>query len=64
MTNYQHELYFAHCHGHPKKPLEIYMFVDPLCLNAGLRARHQKLKIRYGRFHLTYYRFRKPYRFK
>ncbi|AWM16484.1 protease adaptor protein SpxH [Bacillus inaquosorum] len=51
MTNYQHELYFAHCHGHPKKPLEIYMFVDPLCPECwSLEPVIKKLKIRYGRF--------------
>ncbi|MCY9124652.1 protease adaptor protein SpxH, partial [Bacillus inaquosorum] len=51
MTNYQHEQYFAHCHGHPKKPLEIYMFVDPLCPECwSLEPVIKKLKIRYGRF--------------
>lgn len=51
MTNYQHEQYFAHCHGHPKKPLEIYMFVDPLCPECwSLEPVMKKLKIRYGRF--------------
>ncbi|MBT2626205.1 protease adaptor protein SpxH [Bacillus atrophaeus] len=51
MTNYQHDQYFAHCHGHPKKPLEIYMFVDPLCPECwSLEPVIKKLKIRYGRF--------------
>ncbi|MCM3108114.1 protease adaptor protein SpxH [Bacillus velezensis] len=51
MTNYQHEQYFAHCHGHPKKPLEIYMFVDPLCPECwSLEPAIKKLKIKYGRF--------------
>jgi predicted DsbA family dithiol-disulfide isomerase len=44
-------LFFSHCSGHPKKPLEIYMFVDPLCPECwALEPIIKKLQIEYGRF--------------
>ncbi|MDQ0224148.1 ClpXP adapter SpxH family protein [Metabacillus niabensis] len=44
-------LFFSHCNGHPDKPLEIYMFVDPLCPDCwALEPIIKKLQIEYGRF--------------
>lgn len=43
--------FFSHCSGHPNKPLEIYMFVDPLCPECwALEPIIKKLQIEYGRF--------------
>jgi predicted DsbA family dithiol-disulfide isomerase len=43
-------LFFSHCSGHPDKPLEIYMFVDPLCPECwALEPIIKKLQIEYGR---------------
>jgi predicted DsbA family dithiol-disulfide isomerase len=43
-------LFFSHCSGHPKKPLEIYMFIDPLCPECwALEPIIKKLQIEYGR---------------
>ncbi|MED1739200.1 protease adaptor protein SpxH [Bacillus swezeyi] len=51
MTIYQRDQFFSHCHGHPQKPMEIYMFVDPLSPECwALEPAIKKLKIRYGRF--------------
>ncbi|UGB31815.1 ClpXP adapter SpxH family protein [Metabacillus sp. B2-18] len=49
-------LFFSHCNGHPDKPLEIYMFVDPLCPECwALEPIIKKLQIEYGRlFTLKY----------
>lgn len=49
-------LFFSHCSGHPDKPLEIYMFVDPLCPECwALEPIIKKLQIEYGRlFTLKY----------
>jgi len=39
------------CHGNEKKPLEIYMFIDPLCPECwALEPIVKKLQIEYGRF--------------
>lgn len=39
------------CHGNEKKPLEIYMFVDPLCPECwGLEPIIKKLTVEYGRY--------------
>ncbi|APH05908.1 ClpXP adapter SpxH family protein [Bacillus weihaiensis] len=44
-------VFFSHCSGHPDKPLEIYMFVDPLCPECwALEPIIKKLQIEYGRF--------------
>lgn len=46
-----HANFFAHCHGHHDKPLEIYVFVDPLCPECwALEPIIKKLQIEYGRF--------------
>ncbi|QHZ46259.1 protease adaptor protein SpxH [Bacillus sp. NSP9.1] len=51
MTVNQRDQFFSHCHGHPQKPMEIYMFVDPLSPECwALEPVIKKLKIRYGRF--------------
>ncbi|MGG1059782.1 protease adaptor protein SpxH [Bacillus licheniformis] len=51
MTLNQRDQFFSHCHGHPQKPMEIYMFVDPLSPECwALEPAIKKLKIRYGRF--------------
>jgi predicted DsbA family dithiol-disulfide isomerase len=48
--NYKSSL-FPHCHGNEKKPLEIYMFIDPLCPECwALEPIIKKLKIEYGRY--------------
>ncbi|WP_226670597.1 ClpXP adapter SpxH family protein [Metabacillus litoralis] len=49
-------LFFSQCSGHPDKPLEIYMFVDPLCPECwALEPIIKKLQIEYGRlFTLKY----------
>lgn len=40
-----------HCHGHEKKPIEIYMFIDPLCPECwALEPIIKKLQIEYGRY--------------
>lgn len=40
-----------HCHGSEKKPLEIYMFIDPLCPECwALEPNLKKLQIEYGRY--------------
>ncbi|WP_174731183.1 ClpXP adapter SpxH family protein [Mesobacillus harenae] len=40
-----------HCHGNEKKPIEIYMFVDPLCPECwALEPIIKKLQIEYGRY--------------
>jgi predicted DsbA family dithiol-disulfide isomerase len=41
----------AHCHGSEKKPIEIYLFVDPLCPECwALEPILKKLQIEYGRY--------------
>ncbi|MDA1475906.1 ClpXP adapter SpxH family protein [Bacillus changyiensis] len=51
MTLKQRDQFFSHCHGHPQKPMEIYMFIDPLSAECwALEPAIKKLKIRYGRF--------------
>jgi predicted DsbA family dithiol-disulfide isomerase len=43
--------FFSHCQGNSKKPLEIYMFIDPLCPECwALEPMIKKLQIEYGRF--------------
>lgn len=40
-----------HCHGSDKKPIEIYLFVDPICPECwALEPILKKLKIEYGRY--------------
>ncbi|MDQ0268722.1 ClpXP adapter SpxH family protein [Cytobacillus purgationiresistens] len=40
-----------HCHGSEKKPLELYIFVDPLCPECwGLEPIIKKLLVEYGRY--------------
>ncbi|MDF1507458.1 ClpXP adapter SpxH family protein [Robertmurraya sp. DFI.2.37] len=40
-----------HCHGAEKKPIEIYMFIDPLCPECwALEPILKKLQIEYGRY--------------
>jgi predicted DsbA family dithiol-disulfide isomerase len=40
-----------HCHGSEKKPLELYMFIDPLCPECwALEPIIKKLMIEYGRY--------------
>ncbi|UII57846.1 DsbA family protein [Cytobacillus spongiae] len=40
-----------HCHGSEKKPIEIYMFIDPLCPECwALEPIIKKLQIEYGRY--------------
>ncbi|WML50532.1 ClpXP adapter SpxH family protein [Neobacillus sp. PS3-34] len=40
-----------HCHGNEKKPIEIYIFVDPLCPECwALEPILKKLQIEYGRY--------------
>lgn len=43
--------FFSHCQGNSRKPLEIYMFIDPLCPECwALEPVIKKLQIQYGRF--------------
>lgn len=43
--------FFSHCQSHPKKPIEIYLFIDPLCPECwALEPFIKKLQIEYGRF--------------
>ncbi|MBD1383069.1 ClpXP adapter SpxH family protein [Metabacillus arenae] len=47
----KNKIFFSHCQGHSKKPLEIYMFIDPLCPECwALEPIIKKLQIQYGRF--------------
>ena len=40
-----------HCHGNDKKPIEIYMFIDPLCPECwALEPIIKKLQIEYGKY--------------
>ncbi|MDQ0153910.1 ClpXP adapter SpxH family protein [Robertmurraya andreesenii] len=40
-----------HCHGSEKKPIEIYLFIDPLCPECwALEPILKKLQIEYGRY--------------
>ncbi|WP_066294892.1 ClpXP adapter SpxH family protein [Bacillus sp. FJAT-29937] len=40
-----------HCHGNEKKPLELYLFIDPLCPECwALEPILKKLMIEYGRY--------------
>ena len=42
---------FHHCDGKEKKPIEIYMFIDPLCPECwALEPIIKKLMIEYGRY--------------
>ncbi len=48
-----HEIKFTspHCYGSEKKPIEVYMFVDPLCPECwALEPTLKKLLIEYGRY--------------
>jgi len=43
--------FFSHCQGNPQKPLEVYLFIDPLCAECwALEPYIKKLQIEYGRF--------------
>lgn len=43
--------FFSHCQGNSRKPLEIYMFIDPLSPECwALEPVIKKLQIQYGRF--------------
>ncbi|MTH53232.1 DsbA family protein [Bacillus mangrovi] len=43
--------FFSHCQGNAKKPLEIYLFIDPLCPECwALEPVMKKLLMHYGRF--------------
>lgn len=43
--------FFSHCQGNPQKPLEVYLFIDPLCPECwALEPYIKKLQIQYGRF--------------
>lgn len=49
-TNHPYSFTFQHCNGE-KKPLEIYLFIDPLCPECwALEPIMKKLTIEYGRF--------------
>ncbi|WP_409276233.1 ClpXP adapter SpxH family protein [Neobacillus sp. SCS-31] len=44
-------LFSHHCHGTEKKPIEIYIFIDPLCPECwALEPIMKKLQIEYGRY--------------
>lgn len=43
--------FFSHCQGNPQKPIELYLFIDPLCPECwALEPYMKKLQIEYGRF--------------
>lgn len=47
----KHSYSTHHCHGSEKKPIEIYMFVDPICPECwALEPILKKLLIEYGRY--------------
>jgi predicted DsbA family dithiol-disulfide isomerase len=49
--SYEKKLASPHCHGSEKKPIEVYMFVDPLCPECwALEPIIKKLLIEYGRY--------------
>ncbi|WP_246277190.1 ClpXP adapter SpxH family protein [Neobacillus endophyticus] len=51
MDNTWSENLNQHCHGGDKKPIEIYMFIDPLCPECwALEPILKKLRIEYGRY--------------
>jgi predicted DsbA family dithiol-disulfide isomerase len=46
-----HRIFSHHCHGIENKPIELYMFVDPLCPECwALEPVIKKLQIEYGRY--------------
>ena len=51
MMEQEKRLYAHHCHGPEKKPIEIYIFIDPLCPECwALEPIMKKLRIEYGRY--------------
>ncbi|MBT2688328.1 DsbA family protein [Bacillus sp. ISL-47] len=49
--SYENKQASPHCHGSEKKPIEVYMFVDPLCPECwALEPIVKKLLIEYGRY--------------
>ncbi|WP_419095324.1 ClpXP adapter SpxH family protein [Aeribacillus kexueae] len=43
--------FFSHCQGNPQKPIELYLFIDPLCPECwALEPYIKKLQIEFGRF--------------
>jgi predicted DsbA family dithiol-disulfide isomerase len=49
--SYEKKQASPHCHGSEKKPIEVYMFVDPLCPECwALEPIIKKLLIEYGRY--------------
>lgn len=51
MTGHEHAFPSHHCHGSEKKPIEIYIFVDPICPECwALEPILKKLQVEYGRY--------------
>ncbi|WP_053365583.1 ClpXP adapter SpxH family protein [Bacillus sp. FJAT-27245] len=51
MMEQEKRLFAHHCHGTEKKPIEIYIFIDPLCPECwALEPIMKKLQIEYGRY--------------
>lgn len=51
MSSYKHSSSKQYCSGNDKKPIEIYMFIDPLCPECwALEPILKKLQIEYGRY--------------
>ncbi|WP_026582711.1 ClpXP adapter SpxH family protein [Bacillus sp. J33] len=49
--SFEYKQVSPHCHGSEKKPIEVYMFVDPLCPECwALEPILKKLLIEYGRY--------------
>ena len=51
MNGQEHVFSAHHCHGSEKKPLEIYIFIDPICPECwALEPMVKKLQVEYGRY--------------
>ncbi len=51
MNGQEHGFLAHHCHGNEKKPIEIYIFIDPICPECwALEPIVKKLQVEYGRY--------------
>ncbi|HEY2421740.1 MAG TPA: ClpXP adapter SpxH family protein [Neobacillus sp.] len=51
MSSFDHSNFKQHCNSSDKKPIEIYMFIDPLCPECwALEPILKKLQIEYGKY--------------
>lgn len=51
MTEHEYTFLAHHCHGNDRKPIEIYIFIDPICPECwALEPILKKLQVEYGRY--------------